>query len=43
LRWVMFDEAIKLFSKVNTPDQFGAEINKRDLGFLKKAKAVLHF
>ncbi|MBP9817168.1 NUDIX domain-containing protein [Candidatus Shapirobacteria bacterium] len=41
LIWVTFPKAIELFSKVNTHDFFGSEINKRDFGFVLKAKEML--
>ena len=41
LIWVSFPQAIELFSKVNTPDFFGSEINQRDFGFVLKAKEML--
>lgn len=41
MKWVTFDEAINLFEKVSTLDQFGVEINKRDLDFIKIAREIL--
>jgi ADP-ribose pyrophosphatase YjhB (NUDIX family) len=41
LKWVTFNEAELLFSGSKTSDPFGIEINKRDLDFIKMAKARL--
>lgn len=38
LIWVSWSRAMELFSGVRTTDYFGAEINKRDFGFVLKAK-----
>jgi 8-oxo-dGTP pyrophosphatase MutT (NUDIX family) len=40
LIWVSFSEAIELFSKVNTSDYFGSQINKRDFEFVLKAQKL---
>ena len=41
LIWVSFPEAIDLFSKVNTSDYFGSQINKRDFEFVVKAQKMI--
>ena len=40
LRWVTYEEAVKLFKSSGTSDLFGKEINKRDLDFLKKGREI---
>lgn len=40
LKWVSFDEAVKLFESSNTDDILARLINKRDLKFLKRGKEL---
>jgi hypothetical protein len=41
LIWVSFVEAIDLFSKVKTDDDFASQINKRDFEFVKTAIDII--
>ncbi len=43
LIWVTLTKAIELFSKVNTSDFFGSQINKRDFDFVLKAQEELKY
>lgn len=38
MKWVDYDEAVRLFQGSKTNDKFGKEINKRDLEFLLKCE-----
>ncbi|MEI6054257.1 MAG: NUDIX domain-containing protein [Candidatus Saccharibacteria bacterium] len=42
LVWVSFPEAIELFSKVKTDDDFAFQINKRDFDFVLMAQDILN-
>ncbi|MFA6428820.1 MAG: NUDIX domain-containing protein [Candidatus Buchananbacteria bacterium] len=41
LFWVSFAEAENFFNSANPQEPIGREINKRDLGFLLKAKSII--